>query len=86
MWGGTEKHLLKLIEDSAMVENYLPALKKLNKPILLLKGKYDPACSDNQVDFIKNLSNATVVEFENSGHFPRIEEARKYVDTILEFI
>lgn len=86
MWAKTESHLLKLIEDGAMVNNYLPVLKGLNKPILLLKGNYDPACSENQVNYIKDLSNATIVEFEDSGHFPRIEEQEKYVEMVLGFI
>lgn len=86
MWMKTESHLLKLIEDDAMVKNYLPVLKRLNKPTLLLKGKYDPACSDSQINFIKDLPSANIVEFKHSGHFPRIEEAGKYVDSVLNFV
>lgn len=86
MWAKTETHLLKLIEDGTMVNDFLPILKKLNKPTLLLKGKYDPACSDNQVKFINNLPNASIVEFKNSGHFPRIEEQEKYLATVTNFI
>lgn len=86
MWAKTENHLLKLIENGTIVKNFLPVLKKLNKPILLLKGKYDPACSDNQVQFINDLPNASIVEFKNSGHFPRIEESEKYLSTVTNFI
>ncbi len=86
MWAKAETHILKLIEDGTMVKNFLPVLKELNKPTLLLKGKYDPACSNNQVDFINNLPNAGIVEFENSGHFPRIEESEKYIDTVTNYI
>lgn len=86
MWAKTESHLLKLIEDRNSVRNYLPVLKELNKPTLLLRGKYDPACSENQVNYINDLPNATIVEFENSGHFPRIEEQEKYVKMVLRFI
>ncbi|MEE1057435.1 MAG: alpha/beta fold hydrolase [Acutalibacteraceae bacterium] len=86
MWAKAEKHLIKLIEDGAITKNYLPILKKLNKPILLLKGKYDPACSDNQVNYINDLPNATIVEFEKSGHFPRIEEQEKYIETVLNYL
>lgn len=85
MWAKSEMHLSNLLKDNAIVDNYLPVLNGLNKPILLLKGKYDPACSNNQTQYIKGLSNATVVEFHNSGHFPRIEETEKYVETILHF-
>lgn len=85
MWAKSGMHLSNLLKDGAIVDNYLPVLKGLNKPILLLKGKYDPACSNNQTQYIKGLSNATVVEFHNSGHFPRIEEAEKYIETIRKF-
>lgn len=86
MWAKTETHLLKLIEDGTMVKNFLPVLKELNKPTLLLKGKYDPACSDNQVKFISNLPKASIVELKNSGHFPRIEESEKYLSSVTNFI
>ena len=85
MWAKSEMHLSNLLKDNAIVDNYLPVLNGLNKPTLLLKGKYDPACSNNQTQYIKGLSNATVVEFHNSGHFPRIEETEKYVEMILHF-
>lgn len=85
MWAKSEMHLSNLLKDNAIVDNYLPVLNGLNKPVLLLKGKYDPACSNNQTQYIKGLSNATVVEFHNSGHFPRIEETEKYVESILQF-
>lgn len=85
MWTKSERHLSKLLQDGAIVDNYLPVLKGLNKPILLLKGKYDPVCSDNQTQYIKGLSNATVVEFQNSGHLPRIEDAEQYSETILNY-
>lgn len=85
MWAKSEMHLAKLLKDKAMAVDYLPVLKDLNKPILLLKGKYDPVCSTHQTDYIKDLKNATVVEFANSGHFPRIEEPVKYQKAILNF-
>ncbi len=85
MWAKSEMHLSNLLRDGAMGDNYLPVLKSLNKPVLLLKGTYDPACSNHQTQYIKGLTNATVIEFHNSGHFPRIEEAEKYTETILKF-
>ena len=85
MWAKSELHLSNLLKDDAIVDNYLPVLKGLNKPALLLKGKYDPACSNNQTRYIQGLSNATIVEFSNSGHFPRIEETEKYIETVLQF-
>lgn len=87
IWARGEQHLMKLIDDGKMFENFLPMLKAVNKPILLLNGKYDPSCSKNQIDYIlKNVNEIKQVVFENSGHFPRIEEAEKYTDYVLNFI
>ena len=85
MWAKSGMHLTKLLKDAAIVDNYLPVLNALQKPILLLKGTYDPACSENQTRYLKSLPNAAVVEFQHSGHFPRIEEAEKYIETVLQF-
>ncbi|MCM1307709.1 MAG: alpha/beta fold hydrolase [Butyrivibrio sp.] len=98
MWSKGERHLMKLLEtqptsDGAsqkrvmMTDNFLPILPKLAVPMLLINGKYDPACSKNQTEYIiNNAQDLTQVIFENSGHFPRIEEAEKYTNTVLCFL
>ena len=70
-----------------MIENFLPMLKNIHKPLLLINGRYDPACSENQIRYIKeNIENAKQVIFENSGHFPRIEEPAKYTQCVSDFL
>ena len=70
-----------------MTDNFLPMLQKISAPILLINGKYDPACTKNQIEYIlNNAPNVTRAIFEESGHFPRLEEAKKYTDTILGFL
>ena len=70
-----------------MTDNFLPMLTKITAPILLINGKYDPACTKEQIEYImSNAQNVTQVIFEDSAHFPRIEEAQKYTDTILRFL
>lgn len=70
-----------------MTDNFLPMLAKITAPMLLINGKYDPACTKNQIEYImNNAQNVTQVIFENSGHFPRIEEAQKYTNTIWGFL
>lgn len=87
MWAKGERHLMKLIDDGKMLENFLPIIKKAEKPVLLINGKYDPACGKNQISYmLNNVNDIKQVIFENSGHFPRIEEPEKYSKYILEFL
>jgi len=54
--------------------------------LLLINGLYDPACSENQIRYIKeNIIDVKQVLFENSGHFPRIEEPAKYTQCVIDF-
>lgn len=98
MWSKGERHLMKLLEAQPapdgpsqkrvmMTDNFLPMLQKVTAPILLINGKYDPACTKNQIKYIlNNAQNVTQAVFEESGHFPRLEEAEKYTDTVLKFL
>lgn len=87
MWAKSETHLTKLLDEGKMFENFLPILNDLHKPLMLINGLYDPACSKNQIRYIKeNVVTAKQVLFENSGHFPRIEEAAKYTQCVTDFL
>ncbi|MCH5286358.1 MAG: alpha/beta hydrolase [Christensenellaceae bacterium] len=87
MWRRSQTHLEKLIGEGKMLESFLPMLKEISAPILLVNGLYDPACSDSQIRYIReHIPNARQVLFENSGHFPRIEEAAKYTQCVLDFL
>lgn len=98
MWAKANGHLTKLLEIQptqnnsltkrvTMLDNFLPMISKITLPILLINGKYDPVCTMYQTKYlIDNTPNVTQVVFENSGHFPRIEEAMKFTDVIFDFI
>ena len=98
MWAKGEQHLKKLLEarpapDGSppskvrMTDNLLPMLPKISAPMLLINGAYDPACSRHQIQSIMSRApKVTQAVFENSGHFPRLEEAEKYTDTVLAFL
>lgn len=97
MWSKGERHLTKLLETPPpdgslqkrvmMTDDFLPMLPKISAPMLLINGKYDPACSKNQIEYImNNAQDVTQAIFENSGHFPRLEEAKEYTDTVLRFL
>lgn len=69
------------------------ALSKKMKAVIfdqlgvLRSGKYDPACTKAQIQYIMDHGqNVTQAVFENSGHFPRLEEAGAYTDTVLRFL
>lgn len=98
MWSKGEQHLKKLLEAQPepagsaqkkvmMTDNLLPVIPKIAAPMLLINGKYDPACTRNQIEYImNNAQNVTQAVFEDSGHFPRLEEAEKYTNTVLSFL
>lgn len=87
MWQKSNLHFEKLVEDGKMFDNFLPLLKENVQPALLLCGKYDPACGMEQLKYFQeNAPAGTVRIFENSGHFPRIEEPERYTQAVSEFI
>lgn len=96
MWSKGEQHLKKLLETSAagsaqkrvlMTDDLLPLIPKIAAPMLLINGKYDPACTKHQIEYIMNSAqDVTRAVFEDSGHFPRLEEAEKYTNTVLSFL
>ena len=96
MWSKGEQHLKKLLETPAagsaqkrvlMTDDLLPLIPKIAAPMLLINGKYDPACTKHQIEYIMNgAQDVTRAVFENSGHFPRLEEAEKYTNTVLSFL
>jgi proline iminopeptidase len=69
----------RALDGFSMVE----ALPKLAIPILVLAGKYDFLTPPSQARRIAAIAqNATVVEFDESGHFPYVEETDAYLDAI----
>jgi proline iminopeptidase len=86
-WQKGNAHMQKLVDAGEIFNDYLPYLKEIEQPSLLLVGKYDPACGKDQRDYFRQFSvKGTIIEFQNSGHFPRIEEAQTYTESILNFL
>ena len=85
-WEKGNIHMQKLVEAGEIFNDCLPYLNEIKQPSLLLVGKYDPACGKDQRDYYKQFSvKGSIVEFQNSGHFPRIEEAQAYTKSIIGF-
>ena len=86
-WKKGNNHMQKLIDAGEIFDNYLPSLNEIIKPSLLLVGKYDPCCGADQREYFQKHSiHGTIVEFQNSGHFPRIEEPEAYTKSIINFM
>jgi len=62
-------------------------LKDLKPPTLVLAGRYDRVCFPKySVQFKKYAPQAQFVMFEQSGHFPFIEEPELVMDTLRKFL
>lgn len=88
LWTKSNNTRMKLLKDWRVYNNdVFSELSKVNKPSLLIKGKYDPiTCEIQTEEFIKNVQDHQVVTFELSGHYVRIEEPEKYCKVITNYI
>jgi len=67
--------------------SYADRLGEVWAPTLILAGRYDPEapleCSE---ELLQGISDASLVIFEKSGHFPFIEEASLFAQTVDAFL
>lgn len=67
--------------------DYHNELNTILLPVLICAGKHDvqtPLIMNLQIH--ERIKNSTLVIFENSGHFPFIEEESKFKNTITDFL
>jgi proline iminopeptidase len=87
LWQRTQLHTRKIEEDGKVFTSLLPLLSEVTQPSLLLHGALDPVCCTEQKErFERDCANGRVTVFDNSAHFPRLEEAEKYTTEVLKFI
>lgn len=61
-----------------------PQLAETNTKAYIYSGKYDTQCPyEYSVEAVSLMANATLHPFENSNHFPFVEEEEKFKDFIL---
>ena len=86
-WHRTKTHCMKIAEAGEVYRSFLPYIDRIKRPSLLLVGRHDPVCGKYERDYFRHHSpNVKVVEFENSGHFPCVEEPDAYSREIVQFI
>jgi proline iminopeptidase len=67
--------------------SYADRLKEVRAPTLILAGRHDPQaplpCSE---ELLQGIAGASLAIFEESGHFPYIEEALHFTQTVDDFL
>ncbi|MGG0302397.1 alpha/beta hydrolase [Bacillus albus] len=80
-------HFDRLKVDGAVHTSLLPKIKNVQKPILLIVGKYDVVTCEKQIEtFNKDAKNGKYIVFEESGHTPHYEEADRYAELVIQFL
>jgi len=83
----TAVHCRKLREAGEVYRCFLPYLDEIDRPSLLLLGKHDPTCGAYERDyFLRHAPKGAIIEFQNSGHFPHLEEPDAYTEAIMTFL
>lgn len=87
LWSHTQLHFVKLSDEGEIFKSLLPIIRNIQMPSLIIKGKYDTVFSTDQEDIYRQLNpKGEIIEFNNSAHFPRIEEPNLYAEAISRFI
>lgn len=77
----------KLYAEKLVFESVIPRISEINCPMLLICGSYDWVTADDQIEaFCQESRCGRVMVFENSSHFPRVEESELYARTVTNFI
>jgi proline iminopeptidase len=67
--------------------SYADRLGEVRAPTLILAGRYDPeAPLQSSEELLRGIPDASLVIFEKSGHFPFIEEASLFAQTVDAFL
>lgn len=87
LWNKSINTRIKLLKDWRVYNDVFIELSNVNKPSLLIKGKYDPiTCEVQTSEFMNRVIDKEVVIFDFSGHYVRIEESDKYCEVITNYI
>lgn len=82
LWGPNEFTVVGSLKDY----DISPKLAEIKVPTLYTCGRYDEARPDTVLSFSKLTPNSEFQVFEESAHFPHLNEKDKYVETINCFL
>ncbi|WP_454190829.1 alpha/beta hydrolase [Paenibacillus sp. Marseille-Q7038] len=87
LWEKGQIHINKLQIEGKFFKSLLSDLHKLTQPSLLITGIFDPVCTvEQQEAYRQQVPNHSIVSFDKSAYFPRLEEPEKYQQAIISFI
>ena len=82
MNGPSEFHVIGSIKDWQSTDR----LGDIGVPALLVSGKYDEATPALQERMLAGLPNAEWVLFDESAHVPHVEETKRYLDVVSDWL
>ena len=81
------RHSEAVTKSASFSESLLPLLSRVDQPAILIKGGADPVTSPTEVErFRTDVPHGRVHVFEQSGHFPQLEEPDRYAATVRGFV
>lgn len=81
------RHIEKLVEAGDMFLDHRPELSANQAPALLISGRYDPVCVEEDRQYFRDHApHGKVVVLENSAHHPRLEQKQEYLQAIFDFL
>ena len=82
MWGPSEWYLTGMLKDWDITSR----LGEIRVPTLVIGGWYDEATPTITETVHRGIPGSEWVIFENSGHFPHIEETERYLQVLDQFL
>jgi proline-specific peptidase len=82
MWGPTEFYCSGRLKDWNIEER----ISEIHTPTLLLSGEYDESTPAINEDLHRRIRNSEWVLLPGCSHTPHLEDARKYLEVLDEFL
>jgi proline-specific peptidase len=82
MNGPSEFHVIGSLRDWDIVDR----LGEIHVPTLVISGRYDEATPLIAETVQRGIPGAEWVLFENSSHMPHVEETRRYLEVLTDFL
>jgi len=82
MWGASEVNITGTLKDWDITAR----LGEIHNPTLVVCGRYDEATPVLAETIHRGIPGSEWVIFENSAHFPHIEETERYLQVLGRFL
>jgi proline-specific peptidase len=82
LWGPSEWYLTGVLKDWDITRR----LGEIRVPTLVIGGRYDEATPPITEALYHGIPGSEWIIFENSGHFPHIEETERYLQVLSHFL